>query len=332
MNIKHTILFYESEVDTQQLEDNLKLMGYTLLKCRLFVEISRKYKSDDVYCAMAVIDKDDDKAIEFLRSVMQSNWMVQRVGLVRNSQNNDLFRLINRAHVDYLWPLSVKGKELQKLLRKVGRRHAKLTRPFVKFDMLSEVTEDLLNQNEKFREQATRDALTRLYNRRSFNSMGRRFWERYKNSNIVFTLAIVDLDHFKWVNDAYGHLAGDEVLRQIASVLISNQRAGIDFAFRYGGEEFAIISIGASLDEKYLYLNRLIKLVRQLKVELKDGRQITTTFSGGICASADAKNFDDMLSKADAALYLAKESGRDQIMAHGKLQTQLSEQPVKNLN
>ena len=162
--------------------------------------------------------------------------------------------------------------------------------------------------------------------------MGRRFWERYKNSDIVFTLAIIDLDHFKWVNDAYGHLAGDEVLHQIAEILMSNQRAGIDFAFRYGGEEFAIISIGASLDDKYLYLNRLIKLVRQLKIELKDGRQISTTFSAGICVSSKAKNFDDLLSKADAALYLAKENGRDQIMVHGKLQARSGAQPVKNLN
>jgi len=210
----------------------------------------------------------------------------------------------------------MEGSDIENHMHKVGRRHNKLIRPFTKLDMLSEVTENLLTQNEKFREQATLDGLTGLYNRRSFNSMTGRFWERYQKSDTQFTLAIIDLDHFKWVNDSYGHQAGDEVLRQVSNILNANKRTGVDFTFRYGGEEFAIVSVGATLDEKKAYLNRLIELVRHKQIVLDDGRQITVTFSSGICGCTQASSFDEMLSKADAALYYAKEHGRDQVCSY----------------
>lgn len=295
------------------MENTLETLGYTLIKGRLYVEIAARFDPDDVYCAMAVIDHDDSLAVDFLRSVMQANWLVQRIGLLSGTSEENIIQAVNHAHVDFLWTCHMAGSNLENHLRKVGRRHSKLIRPFTKLDMLSEVTENLLTQNEKFREQATQDGLTGLYNRRSFNTMTRRFWERYQKSNTEFTLAIIDLDHFKWVNDNYGHQAGDEVLKQVSNILKTNQRTGVDFAFRYGGEEFAIVSVGTAIDEKKAYLKRLIELVRHKQIVLDDGRLITVTFSSGICGCTQADTFEDMLSKADAALYYAKEHGRDQI-------------------
>jgi len=318
MKNKHTILFYQSSIDTQKLEKALANQGYELIKGRFYAEIANRFDSEDVYCAMALLEDDNNRAVEFLRSIMQANWMIQRVGLIAESTHVNILSAVNHAHVDYLWQHPLTESDLQKLLSKVGRRHDKLIRPLAKFDMLSEVTENLLNQNEKFRKEAKLDGLTGLFNRRSFNSISRRFWERHKKVAAGFSLAILDLDHFKRVNDTYGHQTGDEVLRQIANILNSHQRMGIDFAFRYGGEEFAILSVGTNLAEMKMYLMRLIEIVRVKKIDIMDDRQISVTFSSGICASGDAGSFEELLGKADAALYHAKKNGRNQIVVYDK--------------
>ncbi|MDX1655050.1 MAG: DUF484 family protein [Candidatus Competibacteraceae bacterium] len=128
----------------------------------------------------------------------------------------------------------------------------------------------------------------------------------------------LDLDHFKQVNDRYGHLAGDRVLRTVAQRIRSQLRAGDAFG-RYGGEEFAVLLPGTRADEAVVLAERLRRRVAAEPVELEDGRQVNVTLSVGVAEAGRAPCSPTelgrtLLAAADAALYRAKAGGRNQVV------------------
>ncbi len=287
---------------------------YTGLTAKYFAEIASKINHESVLCVIAFIDEEDQSGVDFLRSFLEYDQHIQRILFVRNQPNifPYILHAVNRAHVDYMVPLPVNAPDFPVLCRKIVRRYDKMTRALRKFTELASVTEELLAQNEKYKEDATSDPLTALLNRRSFDSMINRFWDRWLEKSVPFAMAILDLDHFKSVNDTYGHTAGDTVLSSVAAVLKNNQRTGIDFAFRYGGEEFVLISSTVGLQDMQKYVSRLLSIVRNLKIEAGDD-VIQVTFSCGICHSEQASSVKDIIEKADRALYRAKDEGRNRI-------------------
>jgi diguanylate cyclase (GGDEF)-like protein len=126
------------------------------------------------------------------------------------------------------------------------------------------------------------------------------------------TLLIVDIDRFKQVNDAYGHLAGDDVIRQVSRMMQANLgdtgRVG-----RLGGEEFAFLSFDVSLPD---LTRRLLRFRRELGATptVSQGSRITVTVSGGIAVRREGQSFDDLYATADRALYAAKTAGRNRIL------------------
>jgi len=276
-----------------------------------FLEIKDKVVFDDIILVLSELDEQHDKSIEFLRSVMSVNPLIQRIAILNDLDFPSLSRAVNRAHIDYVVTKPLDKKHFQHLVHKALRRYEIVSKPFRKFEVLSEVTEDLLQQNERFRQEASSDPLTKLLNRRSFDSFCMRFWERWQRSQVTFCLALIDLDHFKSINDTYGHICGDEVLRSVAQMLQKNQRSGIDFAFRYGGEEFAILSITTEPDEMHNYIKRLVRELRESVIKTGDGKQVRVTMSAGISTVYTSDSLEELIAKADEALYQAKEAGRD---------------------
>jgi diguanylate cyclase (GGDEF)-like protein len=131
--------------------------------------------------------------------------------------------------------------------------------------------------------------------------------ERYKNA---FSISVVDVDLFKKVNDTYGHLVGDEVLRQVAYQLRDHIRHP-DVAGRYGGEEFLILLPNTASDEAAEQAGRLCKYVREAKVKVND-RDLSVTISIGVAQFRPGEDtWDTLLNRADNAMYEAKKSGRD---------------------
>ncbi|MBV7538384.1 CHASE domain-containing protein [Duganella sp. sic0402] len=168
--------------------------------------------------------------------------------------------------------------------------------------------------NDELRVLATTDFLTGLPNRREF--MGRLAEEEGRLQRDIGASAavlVLDIDHFKRINDEYGHAAGDAVLRQLADLMRDGQRK-IDVLGRIGGEEFAVLLPGTALDAAAVFAERLRARVEQMPMRLDDGVTLNITVSIGIAALGGKTGGGDLaLIRADQALYCAKRGGRNRV-------------------
>jgi two-component system cell cycle response regulator len=163
----------------------------------------------------------------------------------------------------------------------------------------------------ELRELATRDALTGLLNRRAFDAVLAEEVDRARRLGHPLTLVILDLDHFKTINDTHGHAAGDAVLVAAAKVLEAEVRS-IDRVARIGGEEFAVVLMETGADEGLIVARRLVDRVRARTVTLESGVSLNFTASAGVAAlPAYGEPETTLPAAADKALYAAKNAGRD---------------------
>ncbi|NLA76016.1 MAG: diguanylate cyclase [Deltaproteobacteria bacterium] len=155
--------------------------------------------------------------------------------------------------------------------------------------------------------EAMHDSLTGLYNRKAILEMLARELSRAKRSKGILHIGMCDLDHFKLINDKYGHQTGDEVLQGFARIMDANLR-DYDFIGRYGGEEFLVIlpSIPASA-KKMNCFTRLHRIISDSRISTRSG-EIPVTVSIGVTTADGSKGIDDILAEADYALYRAKET------------------------
>ena len=156
------------------------------------------------------------------------------------------------------------------------------------------------------------DALTGLYNRRHLDTMLEREFLRAKRYGSDLSVAIIDIDFFKKVNDTHGHICGDYILKEVAYLILENFRK-TDIIFRYGGEEFVALLTETTLEKAKIPLERLRKSVEEYPFNFK-GNDIKITISGGATEIGDVENASEFLDNADKALYMAKENGRNQIV------------------
>lgn len=171
----------------------------------------------------------------------------------------------------------------------------------------------------QLRQLALRDELTRLYNRREFQRILEEEWDRSMRFQRPFVLVMVDIDHFKRINDTHGHQAGDEVLRHVASLLAGQVRS-VDRVARYGGEEFAVIMVETDRASALESMKRLCALLVETPCVTTKNLTIDVTLSAGVAASlTDATNVADLVAAADKALYAAKKAGRNRIVSAGAL-------------
>jgi len=179
---------------------------------------------------------------------------------------------------------------------------------------LSFALEKIEMQAEKDRlfEKSTRDELTYLYNRYYFNLTATQEFLKATRYGYPLSVAFLDIDNFKQVNDTYGHHIGDLVLRDFADAIVSQIRRS-DMAFRYGGEEFVILFSHATLKDA-------LSVVQRIKESLskKDGlsvldKKIRYTFSAGIACLEQEKDIYELVEKADKKMYEAKQKGKDRI-------------------
>lgn len=162
---------------------------------------------------------------------------------------------------------------------------------------------------------ADRDGLTEVYNRRFFENQARVELKRHFRQQQALTLALLDIDHFKPYNDAYGHLQGDLCLREVAHAIGGGSRRPGEFVSRYGGEEFAVVLPNTNIQNAHKYGRWICHQV--LSLAIPHGHSATVPFitiSAGIATVIpDAgTTLENLITAADSALYLAKESGRNQ--------------------
>ncbi|HEX9017987.1 MAG TPA: sensor domain-containing diguanylate cyclase [Anaerolineaceae bacterium] len=160
---------------------------------------------------------------------------------------------------------------------------------------------------------AITDALTGLYNRRHLLAMIVAEMERARRYNHSISLAILDIDHFKQINDTFGHLAGDQVLVEVARVCQDIIRR-VDLIGRFGGEEILILMPETTPDQAVVAMERLREQIERLDFNTKRGNAHLTISIGMTSLSNDESiDFDHFLDRADQALYLAKNQGRNQV-------------------
>lgn len=161
---------------------------------------------------------------------------------------------------------------------------------------------------------STIDPLTGLYNRRHFEAEARKEIQRAQRYKFPFTIVMMDIDHFKKINDSYGHVCGDEVLSQIAAVC-NNKMRSTDLLGRYGGEEFSFLLPVTGLNGACALINRLRKALADLSFK-KNGRSFSVTASFGVYEhNGDEDTLEEFLERSDQALYKAKNNGRNCIVA-----------------
>ncbi len=168
---------------------------------------------------------------------------------------------------------------------------------------------------------AITDGLTGLYTRTHFIERLQEEIERAKTNSIPISIAMIDIDYFKKVNDTYGHLAGDTFLKQLSNILRRRFRS-VDVLARYGGEEFAVLMYHTTIQESYKILEEVRKMVEEEKffmpIESYRPIQIKKTISIGIAELTTEETPDELIKKADDALYYAKENGRNQTCVYNK--------------
>lgn len=180
---------------------------------------------------------------------------------------------------------------------------------------VSDQLESTLSKLE-FQYRAVTDAMTSLFNHRYFQQEINRQLERAQRLGTSFTLVMADLDHFKKINDTYGHQQGDTILRGVAGAIRKSIRGKVDVPCRYGGEEFAIILPETSLEGAKIFSERFRRAVEELDSEF-NGKPIKITVSIGLATYPDAaQEKRQLIECADRALYLAKESGRNNVKTY----------------
>lgn len=176
---------------------------------------------------------------------------------------------------------------------------------------LKQQIEENRQLQEQLREQANRDPLTGLYNRRYLEDSLHREMTRCLRQGDPLSLVLIDLDHFKSVNDRYGHSAGDLVINQLASVLSALSRAS-DIVCRFGGEEFLVVLPGTGLEAAEARAEDYRRMFEKTPVAVGDNL-LSVTLSAGVACSYREIPPDDLIRQADLALYEAKEAGRNRV-------------------
>ena len=183
---------------------------------------------------------------------------------------------------------------------------------------LEKALDEVIRQQKLFKKLSITDDLTGLYNRRHLNNIMQQEFQRSKRHKNDLSCLMLDLDHFKQVNDTYGHDFGDTVLRKFASILKEFLRSS-DYAFRYGGEEFLILLPETDI-KGAVQVGEKIRL--RMEKEIISENIISTTVMVSVGAASVHNNepsaSDDLITFADKALYEAKVNGRNQVRVYGR--------------
>ncbi|HSW11550.1 MAG TPA: diguanylate cyclase [Solimonas sp.] len=204
--------------------------------------------------------------------------------------------------------------EVGTLAAAINRMTQRLARyDAMNIEKIKQLNVDLEGANRQLEQLATTDALTGLANRRIFSERLEYELKRTQRSGVPLSLVMIDLDHFKRINDTHGHQAGDAVLREVGSLLRMVIRQ-TDTAARYGGEEMALILPGTDKQGALNLAEKVRKLI-SLETVVTDGAELNITASLGIASASDlaAPDASSMVQIADAALYRAKSGGRNRV-------------------
>jgi two-component system cell cycle response regulator len=262
--------------------------------------------------ALRVLNQPDSPRLVILDWLMPGMDGVEVCRMVRASA---------REPYQYIILLTAKGHQTEIIEGLEAGADDYITKPFDLQELkarlragkrILELQEQLVSAREQLRIQATHDSLTGLFNRRAIEEALDREATRCRREKKPVGVILADVDHFKLINDTYGHQAGDAVLQEIARRMSASLRA-YDSVGRYGGEEFLVVVPGSDLAAAAELAERLRQGIAAQPVST-DSAMIPVTVSLGVAVSVDQPGgLEDLLRRADEALYAAKDRGRNRV-------------------
>lgn len=213
--------------------------------------------------------------------------------------------------------------ELVARIRYHSRSYLALVQRDEAYQALRQSQQQLMESNMELRRLTNSDGLTGLGNRRYFDEYLNAEWQRARRDAREISMLMIDVDHFKAYNDAYGHIAGDEALKRVANMIFSNCDRSTDLAARFGGEEFALVLPGTSAGTARLVGEKLRRSVEAAQIAHKDGGSgpwLTVSIGTATAVPIGDQPCTDMIQVADRGLYQAKRTGRNRVV-QGEMET-----------
>lgn len=331
---KIALLAVKTDDFNNQINNILKIIGECTQVSRTYIfidnEDSTTTSNEFEWC-----NKDIDSQIEDLQGIPYEIIPSWRNLLIKEgrvfSQNifelpDDILAILEPQGIlsIIVYPLIIENK----LNGFIGFDECKIHRKWSEEDLnllstISGIISNVYNNHYnliKIKKLSSIDSLTNTYNRRFIFEQLEKDFIRYNNSNLVFSVTILDIDHFKQINDTYGHVAGDYILKEFTKVIYNNIRK-TDLLGRYGGEEFVIITYNSTRDETVQIISDLLEIIRN-KTFIFNNQEIKFTFSAGISDvlffNKNDITIEKIINLADKRLYKAKETGRNKLVYLGE--------------
>ena len=276
-------------------------------------------------------DMDGFETAELMRGMNKTKFVPIIFATAINKEKEYIFKGYEIGAVDYLFkpiePAILKSKvrvflELysQKLIieEQANELQSKVDELNSLTSLLEKANHKLQNRTDELTILAAKDGLTGIANRRTFQEFLHREWRNCRRDKLPITLMIIDIDFFKAFNDRYGHIQGDECLREVAKLLKKAAQRGTDLAARYGGEEFALVLSRTKAEDGEKIAHRFTNLVESAKIAHESSKvnNFLTVSVGLATVIPEHSDFEALIQMADKALYNAKNSGRNKIMVY----------------
>ncbi len=292
------------------------------------IEYIRAYVADDDEENILVMDS-EEKSIKIIDDKIKTRNMLNACCYLKNGgvfyNSNSLHSMFNIKDKSYTFPIKDKQDKyhgvcfivfnysnvnnLSSYLEVMSKFEIPISMAVLKQKHLF----SLENQNKKLYEESIKDQLTGLYNRKYMNMFACQELSRSKRFNQTLSVMMIDIDHFKKINDTFSHQAGDVVLQKIAAT-IRNIIRSTDMPIRYGGEEFVLLLPDTTKDNAYKAAEKIRKAVENTTVNFGENK-IKCTISIGVASTEDSANsIEHLILIADNRMYKAKESGRNTIV------------------
>jgi polar amino acid transport system substrate-binding protein len=290
--------------------DTLASIGYEFQQ-NYFGELKIAGKiSENLKLSIAVVKED-----KVLLNILQKT-----VNKITNEMHREIFSkwvpIKYQKGIDYdlVWKVSIVAIILIMLIMYWNSKIRQANR------LLKQAQSDIEEKNKELEKLSITDKLTNIYNRRKIEELLQNEINRSERFHHSFGVAILDIDHFKKVNDTFGHQAGDKVLIELSKILRTQIRK-TDFVGRFGGEEFVIICPESDIEGVYRVLESIRKEIENY--DFKEMGQITASF--GMSMLKEKDTIESLLKRADVALYQAKSSGRNKVLINQEEETTINE-------
>ncbi|NLX13767.1 MAG: diguanylate cyclase [Phycisphaerales bacterium] len=295
------------------LEKHLVSAGYSLLKASNGADALQLVTDKGPSLVITDWEMPQMNGIELCRAVRSAEGvgLTYLIILTSHSDKKRVVEAFEAGADDYVAKPFDRGELLARV--KAGMRVVEAEADLARRNLeIHKINAELAILNDKLEQIATTDELTGLANRRQAMDRLTEYWETSQRYQQPIACIMIDLDHFKQVNDTYGHDAGDVVLRQMGQLLTRYTRLG-DLACRLGGEEFLVLCPHSTVEAGRIVAERLRQNVESVPITI-GGKQLKITISLGVAQrTADICSKDDLLKSADRALYQAKHEGRNRV-------------------